>query len=89
MAPRKKCGEMRLDQALGLYIGLYVVAFFTSWFVSIPMLIHVGRNHECLLYVPPAIEYGPPIGKGLHTTGMSSPILCGFVRKEPCKWATD
>ena len=61
MAPRKKCGEMRLDQALGLYTGLYVVAFMTSWFVSVPMLIHVSRNHECLLFVPPAMEYGSAV----------------------------
>ena len=54
---------MKLDQALKLYIGLYCLCFMFSWFVSIPMIIHVSRDGECLLFVSPYITYGPAAGK--------------------------
>ena len=54
---------MKLDQALKLYIGLYCVCFMFSWLVSIPMILHVSRDGECLLFVTPYITYGPAAGK--------------------------
>ena len=57
------CCKMKLDQALKLYIGLYCLCFMFSWFVSIPMIIHVSRDGECLLFVSPYITYGPAAGK--------------------------
>ena len=59
----KMCCKMKLDQALKLYIGLYCLCFMFSWFVSIPMIIHVSRDGECLLFVSPYITYGPAAGK--------------------------
>ena len=57
------CCKMKLDQALKLYIGLYCVCFMFSWLVSIPMILHVSRDGECLLFVTPYITYGPAAGK--------------------------
>ena len=51
---------MKLDQALKLYIGLYCVAFLMTWFISVPMIMHVSGNKECLLFISPQIVYGPP-----------------------------
>jgi len=50
---------MKLDQALKLYISLYVLCFMLTWLVSIPMLVHVMPHQECLLFVQRTIEYGP------------------------------
>ena len=53
---------MKLDQALKLYISLYVLCFMLTWLVSIPMLVHVMPHQECLLFVQRTIEYGPAGG---------------------------
>lgn len=65
---------MRLDQALKLYIGLYCTAFIMTWLISVPMLMHVSGNHECLLFVSPRIVYGPSTSKSIH-------ILIGSIKK--------
>ena len=49
---------MRLDSALKLYVGLYVVCFLLTWLVSVPMLIMVTPQSECLLFVTPYVRYG-------------------------------
>jgi hypothetical protein len=49
---------MKLDAALQLYIGLYVVCFLLTWLISVPMLIHVTPQSECLLFVTPFVKYG-------------------------------
>ena len=59
--PRKK--GMKLDQALKLYIALYCLCFLLTWLISVPMLIHVTPQSECLLFVTPYITYGPSAGK--------------------------
>ena len=59
--PRKK--GMKLDQALKLYIGLYCLCFLLTWLISIPMLVHVMPERECLLFVNPYFEYGSSAGK--------------------------
>ena len=59
--PRKK--GMKLDQALKLYIALYCLCFLLTWLISVPMLIHVTPQSECLLFVTPYISYGPSAGK--------------------------
>ena len=51
---------MKLDGALKLYIGLYVVCFLLTWLISVPMLIHVTPQSECLLFVTPRVQYGNP-----------------------------
>eukprot|EP00093_Oithona_nana_P001728 01728.XXX_6355_9210_1 [CDS] Oithona nana genome sequencing. len=55
--PRKK--GMKLDQALKLYIALYFLCFGLTWMISVPMLIHVTPESECLLFVSPYVKYGP------------------------------
>merc|ERR1711899_715555 len=55
--PRKK--GMKLDCASKLYICLYCVCFLLTFLISVPMLIHVTPQSECLLFVTPYIEYGP------------------------------
>ncbi len=57
---------MKLDSALKLYIVLYVVSFLLTWLVSIPMLIHVTPQSECLLFVTPYIQYGSAFSKSAH-----------------------
>ena len=59
--PRRK--GMKLDQALKLYIAVYVVCFAFTFLISVPMLIHVAPQSECLLFVSPSVEYGPAAGK--------------------------
>ena len=59
--PSRRKG-MKLDQALKLYISLYVLCFMLTWLVSIPMLVHVMPHQECLLFVQRTIEYGPAGG---------------------------
>ena len=59
--PRKK--GMKLDQALKLYIVLYFLCFGLTWMISVPMLIHVLPESECLLFVSPYVKYGPSAGK--------------------------
>ena len=59
--PRKK--GMKLDQALKLYIALYFLCFGLTWMISVPMLIHVTPESECLLFVSPYVKYGPSAGK--------------------------
>ena len=54
---------MRLDNALKLYIGLYVVCFLFTWLVSVPMLIMVTPQSECLLFVTPYVRYGSAASK--------------------------
>ena len=54
---------MRLDSALKLYIGLYVVCFLFTWLVSVPMLIMVTPQSECLLFVSPYVRYGSAASK--------------------------
>eukprot|EP00095_Tigriopus_kingsejongensis_P011144 maker-scaffold534_size144770-snap-gene-0.37 protein:Tk11144 transcript:maker-scaffold534_size144770-snap-gene-0.37-mRNA-1 annotation:"hypothetical protein CGI_10017331" len=49
---------MKLETALKLYIVLYVLCFCLTWFVSVPMLIHVVPDNECLLFVSPFMNYG-------------------------------
>ncbi|TRY81014.1 hypothetical protein TCAL_15529 [Tigriopus californicus] len=49
---------MKLDTALKLYIALYVLCFALTWFISVPMLIHVSPENECLLFVTPYVRYG-------------------------------
>lgn len=49
---------MKLDTALKLYIVLYVLCFALTWFISVPMLIHVAPDNECLLFVTPYMRYG-------------------------------
>ncbi len=61
--PRRK--GMKLDQALKLYIALYCVCFLLTWLISVPMLIHVTPQAECLLFVTPYIQYGSPSGKSI------------------------
>ena len=56
---------MRLDSALKLYIGLYVVCFLFTWLVSVPMLIMVMPQSECLLFVTPYVRYGSAASKCL------------------------
>jgi hypothetical protein len=51
---------MKLDQALKLYIALYCVCFLLTWLISVPMLIHVTPQSECLLFVSPYVKYGSP-----------------------------
>ena len=54
---------MRLDSALKLYVGLYVVCFLLTWLVSVPMLIMVTPQSECLLFVTPYVRYGSAASK--------------------------
>ena len=54
---------MKLDQALKLYIALYFLCFGLTWMISVPMLIHVTPESECLLFVSPYVKYGPSAGK--------------------------
>ena len=54
---------MKLDQALKLYIALYCVCFMLTWLISVPMLIHVTPQSECLLFVTPYVKYGNPASK--------------------------
>ena len=59
--PRRK--GMKLDQALKLYIAVYVVCFAFTFLISVPMLVHVAPQSECLLFISPKVEYGPSAGK--------------------------
>ena len=61
--PRKK--GMKLDAALKLYIALYCLCFLLTWLISVPMLIHVTPQSECLLFVTPYVSYGPTAGKDI------------------------
>jgi hypothetical protein len=61
MPPRRK--GMKLEQALKLYIAMYVVCFLLTWLVSVPMLVHVSPQSECLLFVSPYVKYGAPACK--------------------------
>ena len=61
--PRKR--GMKLDAALKLYIALYCLCFLLTWLISVPMLIHVTPQSECLLFVTPYVEYGPSAGKDI------------------------
>ena len=54
---------MKLDQALKLYIALYCFCFLLTWLISVPMLIHVTPQSECLLFVTPYVKYGSPASK--------------------------
>ena len=60
---------MKLDQALKLYIALYCVAFMLTWLISVPMLIHVTPQSECLLFVTPYVKYGSPASKSQRSPG--------------------
>ena len=77
------CCKMKLDQALKLYIGLYCLCFMFSWFVSIPMIIHVSRDGECLLFVSPYITYGPAAGNQNSHNSMATNII---IRNTLCLW---
>lgn len=69
---------MKLDQALKLYIALYFLCFFLTWFISVPMLLHVGTNSECLLFVTPRVVYGPSAGTqdGRDPDQVAAPAVC-------------
>ena len=54
---------MKLDSALKLYIGLYVLCFCLTWLVSVPMLVHVSPQSECLLFVNKYVQYGHAVSK--------------------------
>ena len=69
MAMTRKRRGMKLDQALKLYIALYCLCFLLTWLVSVPMLIHVTPQSECLLFVTPYVKYGPAAGKSCHFFG--------------------
>ena len=64
---------MRLDSALKLYIGLYVVCFLLTWLVSVPMLIMVTPQSECLLFVTPYVRYGSAASKCCEVLTFVSP----------------
>jgi hypothetical protein len=70
---------MKLDQALKLYIGLYCLCFMFSWFVSIPMIIHVSRDGECLLFVSPYITYGPAAGCWISGLGFIAVAVAAMI----------
>jgi len=59
---------MKLEGALKLYMVLYFFAFLFTFFMSIPMLLHVLPKSECLLFVAAGreqskkFEYGSPGG---------------------------
>ena len=84
--PRKK--GMKLDQALKLYIALYFLCFGLTWMISVPMLIHVTPESECLLFVSPYVKYGPSAGKSTEIFFSSSIksiyfSACNFVGFAP------
>ena len=69
-----KCCRMKLDAALKLYIALYFICFLFSWFVSVPMLLHVSEEGECLLFVSPYIEYGSSASKLYYHCSITASI---------------
>ena len=71
--PRKK--GMKLDAALKLYIALYCLCFLLTWLISVPMLIQVTPQSECLLFVTPYVEYGPSAGKDIFFSNFSCMFL--------------
>ena len=79
------CCKMRLDQALKLYIGLYCVCFMVSWFVSVPMLMHVSREDECLLFVTRDIVYGTA-GGNFKTYALMMQLKFVGALKQIFKW---
>lgn len=81
---------MRLDSALKLYIGLYVVCFLLTWIISVPMLIHVTPQSECLLFVDPYMKYGHSICEYLSIR-LSKLIFClgKLVQETPFKAPLD
>ena len=61
---------MKLEGALKLYMVLYFLAFLATFMVTVPMLLHVVPESECLLFVTYSNDqnaknaYGPPGGEG-------------------------
>jgi len=70
---------MKLDQALKLYIGLYCLCFIFSWFVSVPMIMHVSQDGECLLFVSPYIQYGPAAGCWITGFGFIAVSIAALI----------
>ena len=64
-----KMKPMKLEGALKLYMVLYFLAFLATFMVTVPMLLHVVPESECLLFVTYSNDqnaknaYGPPGGK--------------------------
>ena len=64
-----KMNPMKLEGALKLYMVLYFLAFLSTFMVTVPMLLHVVPESECLLFVSYSNDqnaknaYGPPGGK--------------------------
>ena len=65
-----KMKPMKLEGALKLYSVLYFLAFLATFMVTVPMLLHVVPESECLLFVTYSNDqnaknaYGPPGGEG-------------------------
>ena len=65
-----KMKPMKLEGALKLYLVLYFLAFLATFMVTVPMLLHVVPESECLLFVTYSNDqnaknaYGPPGGEG-------------------------
>ena len=65
-----KMKPMKLEGALKLYMVLYFLAFLATFMVTVPMLLHVVPESECLLFVTYSNDqnaknaYGPPGGEG-------------------------
>ena len=63
-----KMKPMKLEGALKLYMVLYFLAFVSTFLMSVPMLLHVVPQSECLLFVSYSYDqnakysYGPPGG---------------------------
>ncbi len=58
---------MKLDQALKLYMALYVLCFALTWLLSVPLLVHVSPRSECLLFVNRYVQYGSASGEKFNT----------------------
>ena len=63
-----KMKPMKLEGALKLYMVLYFLAFLSTFLMSVPMLLHVVPQSECLLFVSSSYDqnrkytYGSPGG---------------------------
>ena len=58
---------MKLEGALKLYMVLYFLAFLATFMVTVPMLLHVVPESECLLFVTYSNDqndYGPAGSEG-------------------------